>query len=566
MIGRSTGRGGGHGENESAADERTGLEGIPIVTTESAHATPSRRVRWLPGVILLVLSPPALYLVWRIAEVLADGDRTLQMVALVTALIVAVIIQAVWWLGFARLSWRGRMIGAIGIVIAAGIAAAMIRIDGHSGEMLPIFAFRWQATPEQRAVDFFSTPESRSTGQAPSAEPVVVREGDWPQYRGPRRDGIAPAAAIRSDWEKNPLEFVWGPQPIGLGWSSFAVVGDRLYTQEQRGEEEVVVCYDAATGKQNWLHADTVRFSETLGGDGPRASPTVADGMVFALGATGRLNCLDAADGAKIWQRDILKDAGDGERVKNVEWGMAGSPCVWQNCVYVAPGGKKGRGVIAYDAATGDIVWAAGDSPASYAAPRIETIDGVPHLLVFDADGLKSYDPLTGEILWTFGPWKNQPQVNAAQPIVVGNRVFLSSGYAVGSALLRVGREGDSWTVETVWQNDNEFKLKFNDAVLHDGYLYGLDEGILACYAFDTGERQWKRGRYGYGQIILLGDTLVVLAEDGTLAAVKATPDSFEELARVPVLDGKTWNHPAFARGLLFIRNDRQSACLDLRP
>ncbi|HEX6984545.1 MAG TPA: PQQ-binding-like beta-propeller repeat protein [Planctomycetaceae bacterium] len=537
------------------------------MTAEPVAPSSARRVRWLPGVILLVLAPFCIVATWYVSGALADWDRTVQMVAGIVALSLAVLIQAVWWLGFARLSWRGRVIGVLAVAAVAGAAAACVRIDGHRGEMLPIFAFRWEPTPEEQAIAYFRAAESNAAtvGRPDAAELVTVTDGDWPQYRGPGRDGVAADAAIRTDWEADPPEVVWR-HPVGPGWSSFAVVGDRAYTQEQRGEQEVVVCYDADTGDQRWVHADAARFSESLGGDGPRATPTVADGAVYALGATGLLNCLDAATGSPRWQRDILRDAGDGERVANIDWGMAGSPVVWEGKVYVAPGGEKGKGVIAYDAADGEIVWASGGSPASYAAPRVETIGGVPHLLVFDGAGLKGYAPATGDVLWSFGPWTNQPKVNAAQPIVQGDRVFLSSGYTVGSALLEVKKSGDGWTVDEVWRNDNEFKLKFNDAVLHDGRLYGLDEGILACYDFATGERRWKKGRYGYGQIVLLGDVLVILAEDGSLAAVKASPEKYEELARVPVLEGKTWNHPAFARGLLYVRNDREAACLDLRP
>jgi len=237
--------------------------------------------------------------------------------------------------------------------------------------------------------------------------------------------------------------------------------------------------------------------------------------------------------------------------------------------------------VIAYDAATGEPVWFSKGKPlwegpakesdgkitlASYAAPRIERIGDTDHLLVFDGEGLKGYDPVGGELLWSFGPWTSQPKVNAAQPIVQGDRVFISTGYTIGSVLLDVTRIDGEWKAKPVWTNKNEFKLKFNDAVLHDGYVYGLDEGILACYEFDTGKKMWKKGRYGYGQVILLGGTLVVLAEDGSLAAVKASPEEFEEVARVEVLDGKTWNHPSYSRGMLFVRNDREAACLDLRP
>ncbi len=523
----------------------------------------TRKVRWLPGVVLLVLAPFAVVAAWMIAGAVADGDRTVQMVAAIATLSGAVLLQAIWWLGLARLSWRARLIGMVVLLVACAVVVGAVRIDGHRGEMLPIFAFRWEPTPEQRAIAYFEQ-EGLSASENP-VSPVEVTTGDWPQYRGPGRDGVAADAAIRTDWNESPPRFVWGPQPIGLGWSSFAVVGDHLFTQEQRGEDETVVCYDATNGKQLWVHVDVARFSEPLGGDGPRGTPTISDGRLYALGATGLLNCLDAASGKPIWQRDVLADAGDGTRVANIDWGMAGSPPVWEGMVFAVPGGKQGREVIAYDIANGDIVWAAGDGTASYASPRVEMIGGVPQLLVLDADSLKSFDPSSGKLLWTFGPWTNQPKVNASQPIVRKDRVFLSSGYTIGSVLLQVSKDGDeSWKVTETWRNDNEFKLKFNDAVYHDGYLYGLDEGILACYEFETGERQWKKGRYGYGQVILLGDMLVILAEDGTLAAVPATPKQFEELARVPVIEGKTWNHPAFARGKLFVRNDREAACLDI--
>jgi outer membrane protein assembly factor BamB len=524
--------------------------------------TNERPIRWRPGVILLLLAPICLVGAWFLAGAVTDGDRTLQMVALIATLAGAVLLQAIWWLGFARLTWRGKALGVLGVAAIAGIAAATVRIDGYRGEMMPILAFRWEPTPEERAIAYFR--DARSDIDRSSDAVVTIAADDWPQYRGPDREGVVPEAQIRTDWDRQPPRTVWR-QPIGLGWSSFAVVGDRLYTQEQRGGEEAVVCYDAATGAQIWIHTDRARFSETLGGDGPRATPTVTNDAVYALGATGLLNCLDPVTGSRLWQREILADAGGGERVRNLEWGMAGSPLVWEGRVYVVPGGGKGQGVIAYEAATGEKVWASGDAMASYAAPRIETIGGVPHLIVFDAEGLKGYDPATGDLLWTYGPWTNQPKVNAAQPIVRDDRIFISSGYAVGSALLQISREGDAWKVEEVWRNNNEFKLKFNDAVLHDGHLYGIDEGILACYEFETGKRKWKNGRYRYGQLVLLGETLVILAEDGTLAAVKASPEAFEELARVPVLDVKTWNHPAYARGFLYVRNDREAACLDLR-
>lgn len=545
-------------------------------------AEPSpRRVRWLPGVVLLLLSPFFIVGAWFLAGVLADHDRTIQMVAAIAALSLAFLVQVIWWMFLARLSWRARGLGLLAVGVLAGLAVATLRFEGHTGEMLPVrIVPRWAPTPEERAVAYFRDAKSASESAQPGTAFLTVTAGDWPQYRGSNRDDVAPDAKIRTDWNEHPPKEVW-KHPMGPAWSSFAVVGERLFTQEQRGEEEVVACYDPASGKQLWAHADRTRFDEALGGSGPRATPTFADGSLYALGATGILNCLDPVTGELHWTRETLRDAGGDKPIPNVEWGMAGSPLVWNRLVFVAPGGGIERGVIAYEATSGSPAWFSKGKPiwetptkeadgkatmASYAAPRIETIGGAPHLLILDGEGLKGYDPTTGELLWSYGPWTNQPKVNAAQPIVHEDRVCISSGYTVGSALIEVKRDGDQWKATEVWRDKNEFKLKFNDAVLYDGHLYGLDEGILACYEFDTGKRKWKKGRYGYGQVILLGDTLVILAEDGTLAAVKATPDEFEEIARVPVLDGKTWNHPAWSRGFLYVRNDREGACLDLRP
>lgn len=527
--------------------------------------TPLRPVRWKFGLFLLVLTPLAVLFAWWVTGRVADGDRTIQMTATLTTLSFLILAQAIWWIFLARLRRRGKIAGVICLAVISGLVAASVRIDGYRGELLPILAFRWEPTPEERAVAFFQ--EGKATSDRPrTASPLTVRPGDWPEFRGVERLGVVADAHIRTDWQTEPPQVIW-KHPCGLGWSSFALVDGHLFTQEQRGEEEMVVCYDASSGKQIWAHADVARFSEALGGDGPRATPTFAEGRVYALGATGLLNCLEASTGELIWRRDILEDAGEGQRIDNISWGMAGSPEVWEGKVFVVPGGgDQQREVIAYDAESGEIVWSAGGEGASYAAPRVEVIGGVPQLLVVDRKELKAFDPETGDQLWAYGPWKNSASVNASQPIVQGDQVFLSSGYGVGSVLLNVSSSSDGWMVEEAWRNNNEFKLKFNDAVLHDGYLYGLDEGILACYELSSGKRQWKRGRYGYGQLILLGEHLVLLAEDGTLALIPANPERYEEWARIPVLEGKTWNHPIFSNGLLYVRNDREVACLDLRP
>ncbi|MEX0715862.1 MAG: PQQ-binding-like beta-propeller repeat protein [Planctomycetaceae bacterium] len=400
------------------------------------------------------------------------------------------------------------------------------------------------------------------------ATPIEITDDDWAEYRGPNRDGIVRNLAIRTDWNENPPRALWR-HPVGLGWSSFAVVGNRAWTQEQRGDQECIVCYELETGKELWLHANDARFASVMGGDGPRGTPTIHDSRLYALGATGILDCLDAATGELLWTTNILDDAG----AKNLGWGMAGSPLVYDDFVVVNPGtdpdkGGTGQSVAAYDRLTGERRWSSGDEPASYSAPRLETLDGVRQVLVFDGTGLAGYDPADGEQLWRSNEWRNGPLVNAVQPIVRDGRyVLMSSSYDLGSQLLDVRRENGEWPsepIEPMWKTPGRFRLKFNEGVYHDGHVYGMDEGILACIDYMTGEQKWKRGRYGFGQLVLVDDKLVVLAEDGRVALVSARSDQFEELASFEALSAKCWNVPVVVRGLLLVRNAEEAACFEV--
>jgi outer membrane protein assembly factor BamB len=298
-----------------------------------------------------------------------------------------------------------------------------------------------------------------------------------------------------------------------------------------------------------------------MGGDGPRATPTWAGGTVYALGAMGEFRALDAATGALEWRVNILDDNGAG----NLEWGMAGAPLVVGDTVIVAPGGPNGRSVVAYDRRTGARVWATGNERAGYSSPVLVTLGGREQILVFSGHGLMSLTPDQGERLW-FHPWQTQADINAAQPLVVGeNRVFISSGYGVGGAVLEVTRDADRYAVREIWRN-NRMKNRFASAVLQDGFIYGLDESILACVDAATGELKWKGGRYGYGQLVLASGRLIVLTERGDLVLVATNPERHDELARFGALDGKTWNHPAIDGGILLVRNLREMAAFDLRP
>ena len=389
-------------------------------------------------------------------------------------------------------------------------------------------------------------------------DPTASRRS-WTDFRGADRSGHYREMPIRTDWPAAGLTPLW-KQPVGGGYASFVIADGRAFTIEQRGPQEVVAAYDVASGRELWTSASTATFRESMGGDGPRATPTWHDGRLYALGATGELRALDAATGAALWRTNILEDAG----APNIQWGMSAAPLVVDDAVVVLPGGSKGNSVVAYDRTTGKQAWAALDDTAAYASPMLVTLGGVRQILVFTASRLVSLAADTHTVLWEF-PWVTQYGVNASQPLLLGNdQVFVSTGYGSGAAAIQLTKEGDRFSVRELWRT-NLMKNQFTSSVLHDGFIYGLDESILNCIDAGTGARKWKNGRYGYGQVMLASGHLIVLTERGELALVRATPDAYQEVVLFPVLEGKTWNHPAMSGGYLLIRNLNEMAAFDLR-
>jgi outer membrane protein assembly factor BamB len=398
---------------------------------------------------------------------------------------------------------------------------------------------------------------------APAHTVETKKDGDsaltssWPGFRGQHRDGVY-RAPIRVSWEG--LTPLW-KKPIGGGRASFAIADGRAFTIEQRARNEVVAAYDVMTGRELWTNAWPERFSQWMGGgEGPRATPAWADGHVFALGGRGELRCLDAVTGKVVWRTNILQDAG----AKNLRWGMAGSPLISGDAVIVLPGGTKGRSVVAYDRRTGKQLWSALDDQQAYSSPMQVTLVGVPQYLVVSAQRLIGLSLDRHEVLWEF-PWSTGHDASAVQPIVIDDqRVFYSSGYGTGAVVIELTKNGDRFAVRQVWRNIR-MKNRQSSSVLHDGFIYGLDEGILACLDAATGDLKWKGGRYGHGQLLLAGDHLVIVTEEGELVLVDATPEKLREVAKVPAIEGETWNVPAFADGILLVRNTEQMAAFDLR-
>ena len=387
---------------------------------------------------------------------------------------------------------------------------------------------------------------------------VVDPTPGWPGFRGSGRDGIVHGVRLATDWASAPPVAIWR-RPIGPGWSSFAVGGGLLYTQEQRGEHEVVTCYDASTGEPVWVHRDQVRFYESNGGAGPRGTPALSGGRVYTLGATAIVNALDARSGAVVWSRNASSDTG----ATLPGWGFSSSPLVAGDLLVVAASGR----LVAYDLATGRPRWKGPTGRGgSYSSPHLVTIDGVTQILLLSGAGATSVAATDGALLWEHA-WPGAPIV---QPAVVSGEgeLLVTTADAMGglgTRRLSITRDSGEWKVETRWTSRG-LKPYYNDFVVHKNHAFGFDGAILACIDLADGERKWKGGRYGTGQLLLLPDQdlLLVQSDEGELALVKAVPDQFTEVARFPGLEGKTWNHPVLVGDILFVRNGEEMAAFRL--
>jgi outer membrane protein assembly factor BamB len=484
-------------------------------------------------------------------------------------------------------AWAGRGHAPAGRAAAAVAAVGLgilpwmvLRTGGISGGGKSDFHWRWTPTHEQRLLaQAEDAPAQPAPAPAPAKTPVpqeplspaatdvappppVVRfrPAEWPGFRGPKRDGVAHAIAIATDWTASPPVQMWR-RDVGPGWSSFSVNGDLFYTQEQRGGDEVVSCYRVSTGKTVWRHRDATRFWESNGGAGPRGTPTIADGRVYALGATGILNALDATTGNVIWSRNVSTDT----KVPVPMWGFSSSPIVNDGLVVVAASGR----LAAYDVATGDSRWTGPTGRGgSYSSPHLVTIDGATQLVMLTASGATSVSPTDGSLLWKY----DYPgAVVIIQPSVLpdGDVLISTTESTGGTGVKRINitHAAGGWKTADRWESKG-LKPYFNDFVVHKGHAYGFDGSILSCIDLSDGARKWKGGRYGNGQLVLLPDQdlLLVTSEEGELVLVKAAPDQFSEIARVPALEGKTWNHPVLVRDVLLVRNDHEMAAFRLAP
>jgi len=569
----------------------------------TSDSTPYRPLRiWIPFGLLLLMGVARNFSVW-----FPEMPMVWMVGAFVPALLGFLILG--WWLTFSRATWGERLIGMVGVIAAitaavfgvdktmlgppiivltvpttiAGFAVPLILMsrtlafrrttlavvcafvaagfstlltnDGARGDFSFGFDWRWRPTPEQ----VFLTSRQAS---APSKQPLPTSENlanpAWPGFRGPNRDGIQRGVIFDSDWEKIPPQELWRIK-LGPAWSSFAIADNFLITQEQRGEQETVVCYAADSGQEVWGHEIESRFFDALGGLGPRATPTLAGGSVYALGAEGWLVKLDAVHGSLRWRVDLRELTQQPPPM----WGFSCSPLVVGDLVMVHAAGKQDDGIIAFDCENGKVRWSVPADKDSYSSLHLTHYFEQQQIVFLGSHGATFLDPSTGKTLLNHE--FKITGYRALQPAVVDStRLLFTSEYS-GTRLIELEPAEQGLAATEVWTSRN-IKPDFNDLVLHEGMAYGFDGAIFSCIDLKDGSRRWRKGRYGKGQVLLLADSnlLLVVSETGDLVLLAASPDEHRQLAQLKVLDGKTWNHPVVVGDRLYLRNSVEAVCYQL--
>ena len=503
-------------------------------------------------------------------------DHAIANLIAMGSVFIAIIAYVGWFAAASGHSTGARWVPLGAILGGLAIFFALFRIDHFTAELLPVFRPRLTGIPDEQLAKL------ASAGVAVKLPLDKTTDDDFPQFLGPNRDLAIDRIALARDWQAHPPRLIWR-HAIGAGHSAFAAVNGYAVTMEQRGEDELVTCYDVLTGDLKWANGIKARHSQLFGGIGPRSTPTIHGGKVYALGATGVLRCLDSG-GSLVWSKNLLEETNSppGEDASQILWGHAGSPLIVDNMV-VVPGGGPTNGpkisLFAFDKLTGQKLWQAGDRQISYSSPSLARLGGVRQILIVNEDSVTGHNAATGAVLWIY-PWpgSSSSSASASQAIAVDDdRVFISKGYTGGAALFSVKQEpggnpkpsGDDksvydWTTTTVWHHQKNLQTKFTNVVVYKGFVYGLSDGILECVELNSGKRQWKSGRYGHGQILRVQDLLLVETEDGEIVLVELSPEAQHELGRFQAIDGQTWNNLCLYGRYLLVRNSGEAGCFEL--
>lgn len=521
----------------------------PGTATEVSSSMPerpsSRRIRIWPVWLILLLAGAALAFVC-LTEARNRQERVMQVMGVLLATALALL---GWWTFASRISWRARTIGLAIVALLLGAFWSSYEQVGVTGDLVPIYRFRFASPPPDVVRD--------------EDEVVRLPHADHPTFLGGmERSGVHEAGGLTTDWEARPPVRLW-ERELGESFSGFAVRGRRAVTMEQRSDLECAVAYDLDTGRELWVNSWEARYTSSVAGTGPRATPTIEGERVFALGALGELRALELDSGELLWSRRLTVDHDCGVP----DWGFSGSPLVLDGKVIVSPGGPGGHSLVAYAVPDGELVWHAGDDRPGYAAPMLVTLAGLSQVVIFNGTTVAGHHPTSGEPLWSHAWGGERPQ--CAQPLVIDeHHLLVSTGYSVGACLIELARQEDgSLSTREVWRSIR-MRSKFANLIHEESAIYGLDDGTLACLDPETGKRLWKDGRFGHGQLVKLGDHLLVQTEEGELVLVAFDRDELRVVTRMQPLEGRTWNPPTIAWPYVLVRNERRVVCLrfDAKP
>lgn len=493
--------------------------------------------RWWPLIAIWALAIVA----WIYIVIAGDPTRQMVVMRFIGTGIFAGMLSLMWLLALSRLPWEKRLKGLGAGALLLLVLVGLFKIEGVSGDLIPIVKFRWSGSGEKVATGL--------------ADTNTIIGGSYYQFLGPNRDATLTGIELDPDWNANPPELIW-KQPIGEAWSAFSIAGNRAITQEQDDEDELVVCYELLTGNRIWEHRYPARYDNPLGGIGPRATPSIEDDRVYTLGALGDFVCLDFETGEKRWGFNVLDKHG----ASLPDWGVAGSPLIYEDLVILSVGGRNGHSLVAYDKFFGDYVWSGGSDKVHWSSPVFFEIAGKKQVLIFNHKSMVGHSITDGSILWEY-EWNTDGMPHVAVPVLVpGDRVLLSSGYGKGAELLQITNSDDGkQRAERIWRTLH-LKAKFNNYVLKDGFVYGLDDGMLTSIDVEKGRRAWKKGRYGHGQNILVDDLMILTAENGEVFLLEPVPEEPRILGSFQALTGKSWNPPALVGPYLLVRNHLEAA------
>ena len=381
--------------------------------------------------------------------------------------------------------------------------------------------------------------------------------GEWTQWRGPNRDGISQEEGLLKAWPEGGPQVLWR-RPLGEGFSGISIAQGRLYTMFAAGDDEFAVCLNASNGKEIWRVRVGEKFVERRG-NGPRSNPTVDGDQVYVLGARGNLFALNSASGKKLWEHDFVKEFGSIVPT----WGFSGSPLVENELLLLEIGGEEGKSVAAFNKKSGELVWTSHTDRAAYSSPIAIDFNDVRQILFLTSKNLISVSPQDGQVYWTH-PWLTHNGITVATPIFVPpDKIFISSSYDYGAALLKMKADSNALSVEEVWRS-KVMKNHFNSSVLRGDYLYGFDDTVLKCIDANSGEEKWAARGFGKGSLFLAEGHLIVLGDAGRLALVEAIPAEYKEKASAQVLEGLCWTVPTLAGGKLYLRNIEEIISLDV--